>query len=255
MPPRRRVWTIAIAVVILAVAGLGWSWLWYYAASVTDRTVAGWVQREAAAGRIYTCGQQGISGFPFGIKVHCEGVAAELPRLEPPFAVTAKDITFSAQVYHPTLLTGDITAPVTLAEPGKPPSFIANWSNAEISVRGLPPEPDRLGFVLDNARIDQLTGPGGPTQFKADHAEFQSGIVSGSAGNNPVVDTVVRFSRATAPSLHPLLAEPLQGDGEVVVRGLKNLLPKPWSERFREIQAAAARSNSSICASTGRTQP
>src|SRR5271170_1181004 len=237
-PPRRRVWTIVAAVVLLVAICLGWSWLWYYAASVTDRTLAGWVQREAAAGRIYTCGSQGISGFPFSIEVHCDGAAAELPHLQPPFAATARDVTFAAQVYHPTVLVGDIAAPVTLAEPGRPPSFIANWSRAQISVRGLPPEPDSLGISLDQPRVDQVTGTNGTIVFKADHAEVQSGIVGGSARNKPVIDTVVRFAGASAPTVHPLLADPPQGDGDIVVRGLSNLLPKPWPARFREMQAA-----------------
>jgi hypothetical protein len=38
--------------------------------------------------------------------------------------------------------------------------------------------------------------------------------------------------------VHPLLGEPLQGNAEVVLRGLKDLTPKPFAERFRELQAS-----------------
>ena len=38
--------------------------------------------------------------------------------------------------------------------------------------------------------------------------------------------------------LHPLLAEPFDADLRTLLSGLKDFSPKPWPERFREIQAA-----------------
>ncbi len=62
-------------VIVLAIA---WFWLWYYAASIADRTMAGWIEREAAAGRVYSCGTQSIGGFPLGLTVRCTTVAAQI---------------------------------------------------------------------------------------------------------------------------------------------------------------------------------
>ena len=76
------------------------------------------------------------------------------------------------------------------------------------------------------------------TLFAADHAEFQGRIVGGSAANNPVIDALVKFAAATTPTLHPLLAEPVQGEVDAVFRGFKDLAPKPWPQRFREMQAS-----------------
>ena len=38
--------------------------------------------------------------------------------------------------------------------------------------------------------------------------------------------------------LHPLLAEPFDADVRTMLSGLKDFSPKPWPQRFREIQAA-----------------
>ena len=38
--------------------------------------------------------------------------------------------------------------------------------------------------------------------------------------------------------VHPLLAEPSQGDIDAVFKGFKDLAPKPWAQHFREMQAA-----------------
>jgi hypothetical protein len=236
--PRRGLWAVLGAVAIIIVVAGGWSALWYYAANVADRTLAGWMAREAAGGRIYTCRSEGISGFPLRIQTHCTEAAATLNTVQPPLAVAAKDITVTAQVIHPTRLVGDITGPLTVAAPGQPPNFVANWSSATIIVSGLPPEPDALSVSVAQPHLDRGAGAGAATLFAADDTDFQARIIEGSADNHPVIDAVLHLASATAPAVHSALAKPLQGDIEVVVRGFNDLAPKPFAQRFRELQAA-----------------
>jgi hypothetical protein len=233
--PSRRLATVLTIVAVIVVLAAGWCGLWYYAASVASRTLAGWVAREATAGRIYSCGSQGISGFPFRIEAHCVAVDAALQSSTPPFVVAAKDITFTAQVYHPTLLVGEVTGPLTVAAPGQPPSFVATWSLAHMSVSGLPPDPDAVSITIDKPHLDRGAGANAPTLFAADDADLQVHIVAGTAADHPVIDAVLRFDAATAPSVHPLFGEPLQGNIEVVLRGFNDLSPKPLADRFREM--------------------
>jgi hypothetical protein len=237
-PRRRRIWPIVLSVCVIIVLAGGWCWLWYYAASEADRTLSGWVQREAAAGRVYSCGSQDITGFPFRIQAHCVEAGAQINSNQPPFAVNAKDITFAAQVYHPTRLVANVTGPLTLSIPGQPPSFTANWTRAQMTVSGVPPAPESVNVSVDNPKVDQSINASTTTIFTANSAEVQSRMIGGSAANNPVIDTLVRFAAATAPTVHPLLGEPVQGDIDVVFKGFKDLAPKPWAQRFREMQAA-----------------
>jgi hypothetical protein len=226
---------VAFLVVVLAA---GWCGGWYYAASVTNDTLAGWVEREAAAGRVYNCGSEGISGFPFRIQVQCSQASAALKTVAPPFVVAANDVTFTAQVYRPTTLYGDVTSPVTVQAPGETaPGFVATWSLGRLSVSGFPPNPDSVSVHIDHLRLDRGTGAGAVTWFAADNAALDARIVSGAANRNPVIDTVLHVTSAVAPTLHPVTADPLQGDIDIVIRGLKDLSPKPMAERFREIQA------------------
>lgn len=235
--PRRTLWAVLGPVAAIIVVAVGWSALWYYAANVANRTLAGWVAREAASGRIYTCGSEGISGFPFRIQTHCTEAAATLNSVQPPLALATRDITFTAGVLHPTRLVGDITGPLTvMGAPGQPPSLTANWSSAQISVSGLPPEPDAVSIDLAQPRLDR--GAGTATLFAADGADFQARIVEGSADNHPVIDAVLHLASASAPTLHSALVKPLQADIEVVVRGFNDLAPTPLAQHFRELQAS-----------------
>src|ERR1700719_745027 len=238
-PPRRRrcgraLWRVWVVIALAAV----WCGLWYFAAGIADRTMSGWMAREASAGRVYTCASQTISGFPFRIEADCTTAGATINSTQPPFAVSAKDVSVAAQVYRPTLLVGEISGPLAVAEPGQPPRFVANWTRARGSVSGLPPEPDSVSVTLDHPHVDQMAGANGTTIFAADHAEFQGRIVGGSPANNPVIDALLTFAAATTPTLHPLLADPVQGEVDAVFRGFKDLTPRPWSQRFREMQAS-----------------
>ncbi|MDR3423219.1 MAG: DUF2125 domain-containing protein [Xanthobacteraceae bacterium] len=226
-------------VAIIVVLAAAWVWAWYFAAAVTDRTLAGWIEREAAAGRIYSCAAESIGGFPLGMSVHCADAAAEIKNTVPPYAVKAKSVTFSAAVYRPTRLTGDISGPLTVAELGQSPVFVADWTRAQIGVRGVPPDPEGISATLDGLHLDRIAagGNGGETLFNAQHAELLCRVAGGSPRNRPVIEVTVQLSAATAPTLHPLLAVPLDIELDAVLRGIKDLSPKPWVEHVREMQA------------------
>src|SRR5262249_62231111 len=67
VPPRRRLWRFVLLGAIVVTLPIGWTALWSYAASIASETLAGWIGREAALGRVHACGSQSIGGFPFGI--------------------------------------------------------------------------------------------------------------------------------------------------------------------------------------------
>jgi len=232
---RRRLWPILAPAAILGLA-IVWSGLWYYSALVADRTLAGWIAREATAGRVYSCGTESIGGFPFSIQARCAGAAAEIKNSRPPVAVQAKAVTFTAEVWHPTELVGDVAGPLTLSESGQSPTLNADWNRARISVRGIPPYPERVSFELEAARVDRIDG--GKALFQATHVDLQGRIVGGSPRERPVIAMTVNLAGVIAPTFHALLAAPVDAEIEAVIRGFNDLAPKPWADRFREMQAA-----------------
>jgi len=236
-PRRRRLWLLLAPLVVIVIA-VGLTWGWYLAASIATRALSGWVAREAQLGRVYSCGSQSIGGFPFRIVTRCDKAAGTFNSNRPPFDVTATNVTFSAALYRPTLLHGEITGPVTLANPGEPPIFVVNWSHAQIDLLGLPSDPEGISVRLRKPRLDRVAGAGSGMIFQADQADVDGRIVQGSARNHPVIEATGRFTAVLAPSFHPLLAAPVQGDIDAVLRGFKDFSPKPWPVLFREMQAS-----------------
>ena len=240
-PRRRPLWRLFIMPILLVVAALGWSAFWFYSASQVDSASDAWRAREAKSGRVYDCAKRSVAGFPFRLEVRCDGVSVSLSSQTAAQApVTAKlgEILVVAQVYDPKLLIAEFTAPATIYDRGEQPSMTVNWHTARSSVVGLPGVPQRASIVFDDASIDRLNGAVQAPLARAKHIELHGRLAEGPALDRPVIETVLKIERGSMQELHPLLAEPFDADLRTMLSGLKDFSPKPWPQRFREIQAA-----------------
>ena len=143
-----------------------------------------------------------------------------------------------AQVYDPKLLIAEFKAPATISDRGAPPSLMVNWSLGRSSVVGLPAVPQRAAIVFDDPSIDRVNGSTQTPLARANHVELHGRLAEGSPTENPVIETVLQINGGSVQEVHPVLAAPFDADVRTRVTGLKDFSPKPWPERFREIQAA-----------------
>lgn len=223
-----------------ALIAAGWCAFWFYAAAKAEETIAGWLDREAKLGRVYTCGSRTIGGFPFRIEVRCDNAAANLTSPQPPLSLTLQDVLIAAQIYQPTLLISEFSGPLTLSGPGQPETVV-NWTLARTSVRGLPRTPERISISLDGAMIERVTALGTERLFTSEHVEAHTRLASGTLADHPVFDLALRCAATTAPGLHPFAAQPIDADIDATLRGLKDIGPKPLTEQLREIQESGGR--------------
>lgn len=231
---------IGTLILFLALVG-GWSYLWYYATGKAEVAIDGWRAREAKAGRIYTCGSQSIGGYPFRIEVTCDKAAAVFRSNQPPVEIKTSSILVAAQLYQPTLLISDFYGPLTIADLGHAPNIIVNWKLAQSSLRGTPSAPERISLVFDQPVVERINGNNRQSVLKAQHIEVHGRLAGGSVTNKPIIETVLRIRAAAAPELHPAAAMPIDADITTLLRGLNDFSPKPWSARFRELQAVDGR--------------
>ena len=231
---------IGMLVLFLVLAG-GWSYLWYYATGKAEVAIDGWRAREAKAGRIYTCGSQSIGGYPFRIEVTCDKAAAVFRSNQPPVEIKTSSILVAAELYQPTLLISDFYGPLTIADLGHAPNIIVNWKLAQSSVRGTPSAPERISLVFDQPVVERINGNNRQSVLKAQHIEVHGRLAGGSVTNKPIIETVLRLRAAAAPELHPAAAMPIDADVTALLWGLNDFSPKPWSARFRELQAVDGR--------------
>lgn len=235
---RRKGRYLTLTFLVLLVCG-GWIAFWYYAEGRIERSIEGWKAREARAGRLYECGSQTVGGFPFRFEVLCDQARATLTKSHPPADLTAPNVHIAAQVYDPTLLIAEIAGPATYAEPGQPPSYVADWTLAQSSVRGTPREPQRVSIVIDGLSVKRVS-PAEPVA-DATRLEIHGRMLEGSAQANPVIEIALRSTKLSAPVLGTMAAKPADSEIDIVLRGLKDFAPKPWPDRFRELAQAGGR--------------
>ena len=239
--PRRRTWPLYAPFIGLVVLAVLWSAMWFRASNVTQETLQGWFDREAKAGRIYSCGSPQIGGFPFRIEVHCAPAEMEWRSTQPTVFAQTAGMLVAAQVYQPSLLISEFDGPLTMADGLGRPAFTANWKLLQTSVRGAPALPERVSIAIDQPTFERVTPSGNEKLFQAAHAELHGRIVAGTAAGNPVIDLALRLSDATAPTINPLTSTPFDAQITFVLRGLKDFSPKPWPDRFREMHAVGGR--------------
>jgi hypothetical protein len=234
---RRRRWLVILPFSLLAILALLWTGAWLYIAARAPQEIADWRAREAREGRVFGCGTQSIGGFPFRIEVRCSDPSAQLSDMAPAVALKAADALLAWQVYEPALVIGEFAGPLTLGEPGKPASLLAHWRLAQASVRASLGGAERVSIVGDGAVVERADGGRNPDVLKADHVELHGRRVAGSPADNPAVDLVLRLVAASAPALHPILADPLDADVTAVLSGVGGVAPKPWPVLFKQWQA------------------
>ncbi|MDP1583078.1 MAG: DUF2125 domain-containing protein [Bradyrhizobium sp.] len=247
-PRPRPLWRLFFMPALLVVAAVAWSGFWFFAASQVEVKADAWRAQEAASGRVYDCAKRSVAGFPFRLEVRCSGASvslraqtAERTATQAPITANLGEILVVAQIWDPKRLIAEFTAPATISDRGGPPAMTVNWSKARSSVVGLPDIPQRGSIVFDGPSIDRVNGPVQTPLARARLAELHGRLAEGSTRDQPVIETVLKIEQGSLQELHPLLAQPFDADIRTLLSGLQDFKPKPWPERFREIQAAGGR--------------
>ena len=240
-PRRRPLWRLFILPALVVVAAVAWSAFWFYAASEVGVRADAWAAQEAKSGRVYACGKREVAGFPFRFEVSCGDASVSLfsqtADAKALFTARLSEILVIAQIYQPKLLIAEFKAPATISDHGQPPSLKVNWSLGQSSVYGLPDIPQRASIEFNNPTINRVNGSVDTPLAKANHVELHGRIAEGSAQDNPIIETALQIAGGSLQDVHPLLAAPFDADVQTRLTGLKDFKPKPWPERFREIQA------------------
>ena len=236
VPSRRRRWPVFVPFAVVMILAALWTGGWFYFAGKARGMIEDWRAGEAKAGRVFDCATQSIGGFPFRMEVRCVQPGVALAGMTP-VALKAADALVAWQIYQPSLLIAEFTGPLSLGEASKPATFSANWRLAQASARLMPRGVERTSIVLDAPALARVDGGSNAQVLKAAHIELHGRPNVDSRPDHPAIDMAVQLAAFSAPTLHPLFAEPLDADGTGVLHALPDLSPKPWPVLLKEWQA------------------
>ena len=132
----------ALLLALSLVLSVGWVMISHRVETHLDRMIAD----EASNGRLWTCANRTIAGFPFRIEVECIGAQVKVTN-EPHFEAKLPRIIAVAQIYDPHLVIIEAQGPLLIAASDKP-TVSASWSSLRSSIHMQSDQmPDRLSIV------------------------------------------------------------------------------------------------------------
>jgi hypothetical protein len=239
-PARRRRWPLFAPIAIVVIFAAAWTGFWYFAAHAAEQNIVAWMEQEARYGRVYNCGSRTFGGYPFRIEMRCTDPVAEIKA--GPLTLKAKEFLAVAQVYQPNLIIGEITGPLSIAAPDKPPMLTGTWRLAQASVHlTLAPMPERISIVIEDAKFDSPAASGAQGVANANHIELHVRVNPASTTEKPALDLAATITGATSPNAGTFGARPVDAEVTAVLRGVNDFKPKPLPVRLKEWQAAGGR--------------
>ena len=168
-PGSRRFLHVAAAVLLAAVL---WSGLWWLAAARAAVALDGWIGREAAQGRQWTCPDRRIEGYPFAVRLRCSKPVFRGEVAGRIATGSVEGLRAGVGLGAPRTVAVDLTGPLHLRAEDDAFHLIVSWDTLRLSAGALPGAPrdgtleaDRLAVTLDaparapfNLRAARLSG-------------------------------------------------------------------------------------------------
>lgn len=207
---------------ILLTGALAWCGFWFYSAHLTQTALADLRSNEAAKGRMWTCADQRIAGFPFRIELHCASVLLDASPDGRPARLRTGALHAATQLYSPKLLLADVDGPMILETEGTTTS--AAWDTMRVSVR-FSGKLDRLSLVMTNPRAE-----GEASSNMAKSAEFHVRLDPARPVEDRAVDLAFQVTELSSPALNDWIgsAEKLDIGIAGVATKFADLPPLGW---------------------------
>lgn len=238
---RRKPWIIAVPLMLVVVLGLCWSGLWVYASARADREIDAWIAREAKLGRVWTCKERSLGGFPFRFELLCREPTLATHGTGDALRITAARAHLVAQVWAPNHMVAEFDGPAKVEDLATGHVYGATWSLLQMSgIATIDGVPQRFSVAVDNPAIQRTPGDAAETLFSAKHFESHVRRSPPASGTGP---DGVDYAFGLVDGVNPALSGGgVTGPVNLVLQGsvsaVDNLQPMSMAERIRAWAAA-----------------
>lgn len=200
-------WLLLMPFGLMLLLTLVWTGVWIYASRRAEAGIEQWLQREAQRGRVWTCPDRRIGGFPFMIRIRCEEPRFSSNQFGRPSRGTVKRLTAFVRLVDPTHLIAVADGPFVFS-PDDAARVELNWSGARASVRGTPGRLSEAAVELRELVLDASAGDGSRHQARAAGLDLHA---RSRPEGDPATIVVGRIDKLVTPGLDRLIdnAEPL----------------------------------------------
>lgn len=202
---------------------------WRLAAHKSEEIIDAWVARERAVGRVWTCPQRTVAGYPFSIEISCAKPHFEGLIFARHFSGSLSGFRARAELLHPTRVTVAMAPPFAAHSKDSGVNLHIGWGDLQVILSGLPVDQwqvsikgsdivsrgalEGLGSVA--GKVSQATADASQRPDQADHAvDFHIALAGASL---PLVESL----------LGPGSAADIEAQGTVTKAGLNPALSMP----------------------------
>lgn len=179
--------------ILLGLVVALWSAGWFYVRDRAGREIDGWLAREAAAGRAWTCADRSITGYPFRLELRCGSLA--LARSDGGF--TLGPLTAVVQIYQPRHALFEAAGPFQVRQGDL--TGEARWTALRGSFHGTADGFLRASLAVDGPQIEVDGAVPEPVSVAAQHLELHARPTPGRFDSDGAVDISLRLTQALAP--------------------------------------------------------
>lgn len=241
LPPRRKPWIVIVPLALLVTLAVLWSGLWFYAANRAEREIDAWIGREAQLGRVWSCADRSLAGFPFRFELRCRAPSLQT-RGGDAFRFTAVSAQAVAQVWAPNHIVAEFNGPARVEDLVTGEAYAANWQQLQMSgVGDLSGQPQRLSVQALEPRLERAgtAGTAARPVVSAHLFEFHARRSPASDGKPDGVDYAAGLKGGESALLTALgVAGPVDMTLQGTVTASADLRPMPVTQRLRAWAAA-----------------
>ena len=169
-PARGRSWTRRLVWTLAVLAAL-WSILWCGLAFAAGYFLDRWIAREAAAGREWACASRSISGFPFGMRMLCDGASFAASPAGGRRTLKLPSLAIAATVFEPGVFVAEPVGPLESGD-GKT-TIEVSWRDARLATGRSENGKWQLSIALAEPQISVRGGEGDPFELKSARADMR----------------------------------------------------------------------------------
>ena len=226
---------IALPLCSLLILVLGWAALWLLGRHEAAAVMDAWIGTEAARGRVWTCPDREIAGFPFRIRIACTNPTFAGKLGADSVVASLSGLRAETWIYQPNAVEASATGPLTLHKQDGGPDTTLAWAALNVTVRGLAGDRKRAALVVDGADLKAPNGADG----RADRVDLRFGPAVGRPLEEGAYEVWLTLGNGLIPALDAFTGtqDPLALDEKGVLTRVDLTRIAPWQdlvERWRE---------------------
>lgn len=166
----RRSWTrrfVWLLVVLVALWSAAWYGLSFAAGIMLDR----WIAREAAAGREWSCAERSVAGYPFRMRVRCDGVSLLASQAGARRTLKLPSLAIGASVFEPGVFVAEPIGPLEAGD-GRT-SVRVSWQDARLATGRGEDGRWRVSLALATPLVSVRDGQAEPFELAAERGDLR----------------------------------------------------------------------------------